>query len=86
VLFEDYFIIWLNKEDKISLEEALKIAKREMISEMVYDPLGLGSEKSWWWCAAVLEMLQQEDFIREFEIVKEAPKEQEIESKSGVIY
>ena len=84
--FEKYFKIWLNREDTISLDEALKLAKREMISEFVYDPLGLSSEESWWWCAAVLEVLQQEDWIREFDILKEAPKDQQIEAKTGVVY
>lgn len=84
--FEKYFRIWLTREKKISLEEALKIAKREFISGMVYDPLGLGNAKSWWWCAAVLEMLQQEDWIREFDILKKAPKDQQIKAEAGVVY
>ena len=84
--FEKYFTIWELRDKKISLEEALKIAKREFISDLVYDAFGLNSEESWWWCAAVLEVLQQDDWIREFEIVKEAPKDQQIESKAGVIY
>lgn len=83
--FEKYFKIWLNREDTITLKQALAIAKRELL-DMVYDPLGISGPKSWWWCAAVLEVLQQEDFIREFEILKEAPKDQMVESKVGVIY
>jgi len=86
VQFEKYFKIWLLQDEKISLEEALKLAKREMISDFVYDPLGMCNEKSWWWCVAVLEVLQQEDWIREFEIIKPAPKEQQIEAKEGVVY
>jgi len=86
VLFEKYFKIWELADKEISLEEALKIAAREFISDMVYDPLGLGNEKSWWWCAAVLEVLQQEDWTREFKIIKQAPADQQIESKKGVIY
>ena len=84
--FEKHFTIWLTRESKISLEEVLKIAKRELLSDFIYDPLGIGSEKSWWWCAAILEVLQQEDWIREFKIVKKAPKDQQVESKAGVIY
>lgn len=83
--FEKYFKIWLNREDTITLKEALAIAKREFL-DMVYDPLGINNSTSWWWCAAVLEVLQQEDFIREFEVLKEAPKNQTISSKAGVIY
>lgn len=83
--FEKYFKIWLNREDTITLEQALAIAKRELL-DMVYDPLGIGGPESWWWCAAVLEVLQQEDFIREFEILKEVPKNQTVEAKVGVIY
>ncbi|KKN28924.1 hypothetical protein LCGC14_0849220 [marine sediment metagenome] len=86
MLFDKSFIIWELSDKKISLEEALKIAKREFISDMVYDPRGFGDEKSWWWCAAVLDVLQQDDWIREFKIIKEAPKDQQIESKKGVIY
>jgi len=86
VLFDDSFTIWELADKKISLKEALKIAAREFISDMVYDPLGLGNEESWWWCAAVLDVLQQEDWIREFKIVKKAPEDQQIESKEGVIY
>ncbi|KKL84109.1 hypothetical protein LCGC14_1968010 [marine sediment metagenome] len=86
MLFEKSFTIWELQDKKISLKDALKIAERELISDMVYDPLGIGNETSWWWCAAVLEVLQQEDWIREFKIVKEVPKEQQIESKEGVIY
>lgn len=83
--FEKYFKIWLNREDTITLEQALAIAKRELL-DMVYDPLGISGPESWWWCAAVLEVLQQEDFIREFEILKDAPKNQTVEAKVGVIY
>ena len=83
--FEKYFIIWQTREDKISLEDALRIAKQEIL-DLVYDPLGIGGPESWWWCVAVLEVLQQEDWIREFDIVKQAPKSQKIESKTGVIY
>ncbi|KKM48097.1 hypothetical protein LCGC14_1558040 [marine sediment metagenome] len=86
MLFDDSFTIWELADKKISLKEALKIAAREFISDMVYDPLGLGNEESWWWCAAVLDVLQQEDWIREFKIVKKAPEDQQIESKEGVIY
>lgn len=84
--FEKYFKIWLNRKDTISLEEALKIARQDMIPEFVYDPLGIGGPDSWWWCAAVLEVLQQEDWIREFDILKEAPKDQQVEAKAGVVY
>lgn len=84
--FKNSFKIWLNREDTISLEEALKIAKKEMISEFIYDPLGMHNEESWWWCAAVLEVLQQEDWIREFEILEAAPATQQIEAKAGVVY
>lgn len=83
--FEKYFKIWLTRKDTITLKEALVIAEQELL-DMVYDPLGIGGPKSWWWCAAVLEVLQQEDFIREFDILKDAPKNQTIESKAGVIY
>ncbi len=84
--FEKYFIIWETRKTKITLEQAIKIAKREFITDMVYDPLGLSTIDSWWFCAGVLEVMQQEDWIREFEIVKEAPKDQQIESKEGVVY
>ena len=83
--FEKYFTVWQTREDKMSLEDALKIAKRELL-DMVYDPLGIGGPDSFWWCCAVLEVLQQEDWIREFEIIKEAPKKQKIESKEGTVY
>lgn len=83
--FEKSFKIWINREDTISLEEALRIAKRELC-DMVYDPLGIDGSDSWWWCVAVLEVLQQEDWIREFNILKEAPKDQQIEAKAGVVY
>lgn len=83
--FEKYFKIWLTRKTTITLKQALAIAKRELL-DMVYDPLGYDGPKSWWWCAAVLEVLQQEDFIREFEILKDAPKNQMIEAKAGVIY
>lgn len=83
--FEKYFKIWLTKKETISLKEALAIAKRELL-DMVYDPIGIQGPKSWWWCVAVLEVLQQEDFIREFEILEDAPKNQMIPSKIGVIY
>jgi len=53
---------------------------------MCYDPIGIKGPESWWWCAGVLEVLQQEDFIREFEVVAEAPGDQQIESKPGVVY
>jgi len=85
VQFEKYFKIWLTRETTITLKQALVIAKQELL-DMVYDPLGISGPKSWWWCAAVLEVLQQEDFIREFEILKDAPKNQMIPSKAGVIY
>ena len=83
--FENSFKIWVNREDTITLKKALKIAKRE-ICDLVYDPLGIGGPDSWWWCAGVLEVLQQEDWIREFDIQEEAPIDQQIESKAGVIY
>lgn len=84
--FEKYFKIWQTREDLMSLEDALHLAKQEHISDFVYDPFGLNDKESWWWCAAVLEVLQQEDWIREFEILKEAPKDQQVESKVGVVY
>jgi len=84
--FEDSFIIWYTREEKITLVEALKVAKREGVSDLVYDPLGIGNAESWWWCVAVLEVLQQEDFIREFDIVKPAPEDQQVESEEGVVY
>lgn len=84
--FERYFKIWLNREDVISLKEALKLATKEMISEFIYDPLGINGPDSWWWCAGVLEVLQQEDWIREFDILKQAPEDQQIEAKAGTVY
>lgn len=85
MLFENFFKIWINREDTITLEEALKLAKRELC-DMVYDPLGIHGPDSWWWCAGVLEVLQQEDWIREFDILQEAPMDQQIEAEAGVIY
>lgn len=84
--FEDSFKIWINREDTITLKQALKIAEDESISDFIYDPLGFHNKESWWWCAGVLEVLQQEDWIREFDVIKEAPKSQRVESKAGVIY
>ena len=84
--FDDYFKIYVTRDDTISLEEALKIAKANWIADMVYDPLGYNSDLSWWWIAGVLEVLQQEDLIREFKVLKEAPAEQQIESEEGVVY
>jgi hypothetical protein len=86
VQFNNHFTIWINREDTITLDEALVIAKKESVSDMIYDPLGLYNEKSWWWVAGVLEVLQQDNFIREFDIVKPAPKDQQIESVEGTIY
>ena len=84
--FSSSFRIWLTRKEEITLEKAIKIAKRELITDMVYDPLGIRGPDSWWWCAAVLEVLQQEDWIREFEILSDPPVEQQIESEPGVIY
>lgn len=84
--FSKYFKIWFVRDKEISLEEAVKLApKFNIYPEMLYDPLGLYSAESWW-CAGLLELLQQEDVIREFEVVKPAPDDQQIESEPGVIY
>lgn len=85
--FSNYFKIWLTRKKLISLEDAIKLApKFDIYPEMLYDPLGKFNAESWHWCVAMLEVLQQEDIIREFEVVKPAPSDQQIESKSGVIY
>lgn len=74
-------------KELISLEDAVTLApKFDIYPEMLYDPLGMHTAESWWWCAGLLELLQQEDIIREFEVIKPAPSDQQIESKSGVIY
>lgn len=85
--FEKFFKIWLTRKELISLEAAIKLAPEfDIYPEMLYDPLGIYNAESWWWCAGFLELLQQEDIIREFEILKDAPSDQQIESKAGVIY
>ena len=81
--FKDSFKIWLTREKEISLKEALKLAEEFEIQE-VYDPLGIYGPDSWFWCAAILEVLQQEDIIREFKILKKSPIK--VPSKEGVIY
>jgi hypothetical protein len=85
VQFEDSFKIWINREDTISLTKAITLARKNEC-DLVYDPLGIDGPDSWWWCVAVLEVLQQEDFIREFEVVEEAPSEQVLEVDDNVIY
>lgn len=85
--FEKYFKIWLTRKERISLEEAIKLApKFDIYPGMLYDPLGKYNTESWHWCVGLLELLQQEDIIREFEIIKPVPDDQQIESKPGVIY
>lgn len=85
--FSKYFKIWITRDKQISLEEAVKLApKFDIYAEMLYDPLGRHSAESWWWCEGLLEVLQQEDIIREFEIVKPAPDDQQIETRGDRIY
>jgi hypothetical protein len=86
VQFDENFKIWLTRETKITLNEAIKLAKDNLIGYFVYDPMGKYNSSSWWWCVSVLEVLQQEDLIREFEIVKGPPENQSIEAKAGVVY
>lgn len=79
--FENSFKIYQTRTDQILLKTALRIAREHNVSQFVYDPLGMFSAASWWWCAAVLEVLQQEDIIREFEVIAGAPADQSIETK-----
>ena len=83
--FNNSFKIWFIKDVEITLEAALALAKNQE-SDLVYDPLGLGTPESWWFCAAVLTVLKQDEYIFDFEVLKTAPKSQQIESKEGVIY
>lgn len=83
--FDNYFKIQLTKNTVISLASALELAEKQE-SNLVYDALGFGTPDSWWFCVAVLEVLKQDEFIYDFEILKQAPKTQQIESKEGVVY
>ncbi len=83
--FNNSFKIWLIKGTEISLEAALELAKNQE-SDLVYDPLGLGTPESWWFCVAVLTLLKQDEYIYDFEILKDAPKSQLVESEKGVTY
>lgn len=84
--FSDSFKIMELPGEEISLAQALKLARDDDFTDLLYDPLGIDGPASWWWCATVLEKLQQEDLIREFEVLKEAPADQQIEAKEGVDY
>ena len=85
-MMEEFFEVWLLRDEKITLKVALQIAKDNNISDLVYDPLGIYDATSYWWLIAVLEVLQQEDFIREFEVLKDPPVGQEMTSEAGIIY
>ena len=70
---------------EITLDAALELAKNQE-SDLVYDPLGLGTPDSWWFCAAVLTVLKQDEYIFDFKVLKGVPKNQQVESKEGDIY
>jgi hypothetical protein len=84
VRFEDSFEIWLTKDKRITLSEAIDIGKRELTAYLVYDPLGVYGPDSWYWCSAILEILVQDGFIKSFKILKESPVE--LKYKEGVVY
>jgi hypothetical protein len=84
--FENYFDIFILKEKKITLKEAIKIAKDNGLSEFPYDPLGYNNENSYYYCISLLELLQQEDLIREFEIKKKIPKNQIVIEEQNSLY
>ena len=82
--FSNSFKIWLTKGIEIPLEATLELAKNQE-SDLVYDPLGLGTPESWWFCAAVLTVLKQDEYIYDFEVLKNVPESQQVESTEGVI-
>ncbi len=80
----DAFLINLTLEQTISMDEAIKIARKAGLAEFVYSADGIYSSESWYWCAEILEILQQEDLIREYEIV--TGPSVEVEAEEGVVY
>ncbi len=50
----------------MSLHRAIKKAKQLEIFGMCYDPLGIHTPDSWYWCADLLEHLKQEGEILSF--------------------
>lgn len=84
--FEDSFLIQEKEDEYIFLADALKMAKD--FSEYVNDPIGKRNEESWYWCASVLGELERRGLLHSFEVIKQAPKEQQAIAKSekDVVY
>ena len=70
--FEKYFKIKNVSGKVISLGRAVQIAKKKYLDN-VYDPLGLEDERSWYWCAALLHLLEQEGLISGYKILRRSP-------------
>jgi len=86
--FEDSFQIWKDKTSIITLSESLKMADENTNAQFIYDPLGMSNSDSWYWCASVLDMLEESHLIHSFKIMKQAPNEQQKIAKpvKGRIY
>ena len=67
----------------MTVKQALLLAARDAW-DMVYDPLGLHNEQSWYFIHAVLMVMKQYKAIRNFKVLKES--DVQIESVPGRTY
>ncbi len=84
--FDKSFKILKVRDEVISLDNALTIARENGVDGFAYDPLGMHNAKSWYYVISVLELLQQMDLIREVKILKSAPSDQIIVEETGAVY
>jgi len=84
--FDSYFRVWISRSQQTSLKSAMAMAESAGITELVYDPLGLHDATSWWFVHTTLEVLRQTDLIREFDVLKPAPSQQQFTMVPGRVY
>jgi len=85
--FSDSFRIYFLRNKTISLEQAIDTARKNNV-DFAYDPIDIYGPDSWYWCAGILDVLQQEGFIHGYDVLREAPKVQRdiAKPRRGVIH